>query len=158
MNNKIIIGSVIVIVIVVAGVGIYNLTFKKPSMNTDDSQKTSQEKVEKLPLTELVANDLVVGTGAEAVAGDEITVHYTGKLVNDIIFDSSYNRNEPFIFTLGVGMVIQGWDQGMVGMKVGGKRTLAIPATMAYGANPRGSIPANSDLYFEVDLLSIKGK
>ncbi|MDP2656249.1 MAG: FKBP-type peptidyl-prolyl cis-trans isomerase [bacterium] len=151
MNKKIYFSLVIIAVLVAVGLLAYNLSSKKSTMNIN-------QNVEKAPLTDLGVTDLMVGTGAEAVAGDEITVQYVGKLSNDIIFDSSYNRNSPFAFTLGAGMVIQGWEQGIVGMKVGGKRLLSIPADMAYGAATRGSIPANSDLYFEVDLVSIQGK
>lgn len=92
------------------------------------------------------------------MAGDEITVHYTGTLANGVVFDSSYTRNQPFVFSIGYGTVIKGWDKGILGMKVGGKRRLAIPASLAYGDQTQGQIPAGSDLYFDVELLSIKGK
>ena len=101
--------------------------------------------------------DLVVGTGAEAVAGKKVSVHYTGTLTNGSKFDSSHDRNEPFVFKLGGGQVIKGWDQGVAGMRVGGKRKLVIPPELAYGA--RGFppvIPANSTLVFEVELLDVK--
>jgi len=100
--------------------------------------------------------DTVEGKGAEAVSGKAVTVHYTGTLTDGKKFDSSLDRNEPFTFNLGAGQVIKGWDQGVVGMKVGGKRKLTIPADLAYGANAVGSIPANSTLVFEVELLDVK--
>lgn len=99
--------------------------------------------------------DDVVGTGAEAATGDQVNVHYTGTLLSGKIFDSSRDR-EPFSFTLGKGQVIKGWDQGVVGMKVGGKRTLTIPSDLAYGEKGGGDkIPPNAALKFEIELLSI---
>lgn len=102
----------------------------------------------------LVMQDEVVGTGAVAEAGDLVTVNYTGKLQNGTVFDTSVGKT-PFPFTLGVGQVIPGWDQGVVGMKVGGKRILIIPPSLAYGAQDYGPIPGNSTLTFEVELLSV---
>jgi FKBP-type peptidyl-prolyl cis-trans isomerase len=106
--------------------------------------------------SQLQIQDELVGTGEVAKAGDILTVHYTGKLPDGTTFDSSYNRNEPFRFTLGAGMVIKGWDEGMVGMKVGGKRILIVPPDYGYGENGvPGVIPGNSTLIFEVELLKI---
>lgn len=102
-----------------------------------------------------MTTDTVVGTGAEAVRGASVTVNYVGTLANGQVFDASANHGQPFTFTLGVGQVIAGWDQGIVGMKVGGKRTLVIPPDMAYGDRAIGSIPANSTLMFEVELLDV---
>lgn len=99
--------------------------------------------------------DVVVGTGAEAVAGKMITVNYTGKFMDGKVFDSSIGR-APFEFNLGAGQVIKGWDLGVVGMKVGGKRNLVIAPEMGYGARAVGPIPANSTLVFEVELLGVK--
>ena len=108
------------------------------------------------PATALKIEDMKVGTGADAVTGKEITVHYTGWLTDGKKFDSSVDRNQPFKFRLGVGMVIKGWDQGFSGMKVGGKRKLTIPAEMGYGANGAGGvIPPNATLVFEVELLGV---
>ena len=106
----------------------------------------------------LVSTDVVVGTGATAVAGDTVTVHYIGTFTNGTKFDSSYDRNQPFSFQLGTGQVIAGFDQGVTGMKVGGKRRLTIPPSLAYGSTGQGSIPPNTTIVFEVDLLSIAGK
>lgn len=102
--------------------------------------------------------DLVVGTGATAVAGDTVTVNYVGTLQNGSKFDSSYDRNQPFTFRLGAGQVIAGWDQGLPGMRVGGRRRLTIPPALGYGSQANGPIPANSTLIFEIELLSIAGK
>lgn len=104
----------------------------------------------------LMITDTIVGTGAEAAGGASITVNYVGKLDNGQVFDASSNHGQPFTFTLGVGQVIPGWDQGILGMKVGGKRTLVIPAELAYGDRAIGSIPANSTLTFEVELLDVQ--
>ena len=101
--------------------------------------------------------DLLVGEGAEAVSGKSVSVHYTGTLTDGTKFDSSLDRGQPFDFTLGAGMVIKGWDQGVPGMKVGGKRKLTIPPEMAYGE--RGFppvIPPGSTLIFEVELIAVR--
>jgi FKBP-type peptidyl-prolyl cis-trans isomerase len=107
--------------------------------------------------TTLLIEDLSVGDGAEAVKGKSVSVHYTGTLTDGKKFDSSLDRNDPFGFKLGGGQVIAGWDEGVVGMKVGGKRKLTIPHTMAYGE--RGFppvIPPRSVLVFEIELLGVK--
>jgi len=103
---------------------------------------------------QLVIQDETVGTGTEAVAGDLVTVNYTGKLANGTVFDTSVGKT-PFEFVLGAGQVIPGWDQGVAGMKVGGKRILIIPPGLAYGPNDYGPIPGNSTLTFEVELLAV---
>lgn len=104
----------------------------------------------------LQMEDLKVGTGPEAKAGQNVSVHYVGTLTNGKKFDSSRDRNEPFQFKLGAGMVIKGWDQGVAGMKVGGLRKLTIPPDLGYG--PMGYppvIPGNSTLVFEVELIAV---
>ncbi len=102
--------------------------------------------------------ELTVGTGATAQQGQLAVVHYTGWLTDGTKFDSSKDRNDPFSFALGGGMVIKGWDEGVVGMKVGGKRKLTIPPQMGYGARGAGGvIPPNATLVFEVELLDLKG-
>lgn len=101
--------------------------------------------------------DVVVGTGEEARSGMAVAVHYTGALEDGTKFDSSLDRGKPFQFMLGGGMVIKGWDVGIAGMRVGGKRKLAIPPTMGYGAQGSGSIiPPNAALYFDVELLAVQ--
>jgi len=108
-------------------------------------------------VTELKIEDLAEGTGDGAVAGDTVSVHYTGWLTDGTKFDSSLDSGQPFEFGLGQGEVIQGWDEGVAGMKVGGKRKLVIPPAMGYGdAGAGGVIPPNATLVFEVELLAIK--
>ena len=104
----------------------------------------------------LMIEDLVVGTGDAANAGQKVSVHYTGWLTDGKKFDSSKDRGEPFVFPLGKGHVIKGWDEGVAGIKVGGKRKLIIPADLAYGKAGRGEIPPDAELTFEVELLKIK--
>jgi FKBP-type peptidyl-prolyl cis-trans isomerase len=100
--------------------------------------------------------DLVVGTGQETKTGNLVSVHYTGWLTDGTKFDSSVDRGQPFEFSAGAGNVIKGWDDGVVGMRIGGYRILVIPPNMAYGPQGQGSIPANATLVFEIVLLNIK--
>lgn len=114
-------------------------------------------------VTELIKTDIKLGEGAEAVAGQQVSVHYTGWLYDETApenkgkkFDSSRDRNDPFDFPLGAGHVIKGWDVGVQGMKIGGQRTLIIPANMGYGARGAGGvIPPNATLVFDVELLGV---
>ncbi|WP_323794974.1 FKBP-type peptidyl-prolyl cis-trans isomerase [Nisaea sp.] len=111
---------------------------------------------EESPPDRLSVLDMVRGTGATAIENASVTVHYTGWLLDGTKFDSSHDRNQPLTFTLGAGRVIQGWDLGVVGMKVGGKRELVIPSKLAYGARGAGGvIPPNAPLRFEVELISV---
>ncbi|MHB1429499.1 MAG: FKBP-type peptidyl-prolyl cis-trans isomerase [Rhodocyclaceae bacterium] len=106
--------------------------------------------------SELIIEDIIVGTGTEAVAGQHVSVHYTGWLTDGRKFDSSKDRNDPFDFPLGAGHVIRGWDEGVQGMKVGGTRKLTIPPALGYGARGAGGvIPPNATLVFEVELLGV---
>lgn len=133
--------------------------------NEDDARKIVSQNVTITPttsamndnVTELKIEDLVKGTGAEAKSGNFVTVNYKGTLVDGTKFDSSYDRGEPFSFNLGSGQVIKGWDLGVLGMKVGGKRKLTIPSDLGYGTRGAGNlIPPNSTLVFEVELLKVE--
>ncbi len=137
-----------IVMIIAIGGGVYAI-----QANTAKTKVTNQGES---TVNDLQITDEVVGTGDEAVAGKTISVNYLGTLTDGTKFDSSYDRNQPFEFQLGAGMVIQGWEQGFAGMKVGGKRKLVIPASMGYGDRSVGSIPANSTLVFEVELLAVK--
>ena len=119
-----------------------------------DNQSINEDLT--MSVTELQTEDIVLGQGEEAVAGKTVSVHYTGTLTDGTKFDSSVDRNQPFSFSLGAGQVIQGWDEGVVGMKVGGKRKLTIPADKAYGdRGVPGAIPPGATLIFDVELLEV---
>ena len=104
----------------------------------------------------LKITDIKVGNGAQPTFGSTVTVHYVGTLTNGKVFDSSRDRNQPFSFRIGTSEVIKGWDVGLSTMKVGGKRKLEIPPEMGYGSRAVGTIPANSTLIFEVELLNVQ--
>lgn len=123
---------------------------------TQQTQTQTQSSTVTNTMDTLKITDTTVGTGAEAKDGDMVTVNYTGTLDNGTKFDSSLNPGRtPFVFTLGAQQVIAGWDQGVLGMKVGGTRELVIPPSLGYGANANGPIPANSTLHFTITLLSV---
>ncbi|HLD09959.1 MAG TPA: FKBP-type peptidyl-prolyl cis-trans isomerase [Methylophilaceae bacterium] len=136
----------------------------KADSKITNSQNGQETTAMTQSITELVKKDTIVGEGREAEPGFNITVHYTGWLYDPSKedghgkkFDSSLDRREPFVFFLGGGQVIQGWDEGFAGMKIGGKRTLIIPPEMGYGARGAGGmIPPNATLIFDVELLGIK--
>jgi FKBP-type peptidyl-prolyl cis-trans isomerase FkpA len=125
---------------------------------TDNSSPTKVTGKPKSTSSGLQYWDMTVGTGATASAGKSVTVHYTGWLAKDgKKFDSSVDRGQPFVFQLGAGQVIKGWDEGVSGMKVGGKRQLRIPPELGYGARGAGGvIPPNATLIFDVELLAVK--
>ena len=107
-------------------------------------------------IKKLVIDDVKIGNGAEVMLGNTVSVHYIGTLQDGTEFDNSNKRGEPFSFTVGQGRVIKGWEEGLVGMKVGGQRILVIPAELAYGRQAIGVIPANSTLVFAIELLEVK--
>jgi FKBP-type peptidyl-prolyl cis-trans isomerase FkpA len=132
--------------------------------STTPKTSTKENSTMTAKITELQKIDTQVGTGREAEPGFNVTVHYTGWIYDASAdghkgkkFDSSLDRKQPFVFFLGGGQVIQGWDEGFAGMKIGGKRTLVIPSEMGYGARGAGgAIPPNADLIFDVELLDVK--
>jgi len=149
MENKTIIAAVIVIAFLV---GILFFT-SKPVDNTRTANSTDTTSTK---LSELGKETTTQGTGDRAVqTGDLISVHYVGTLLNGTKFDSSRDRGAPFEFTVGQG-VIEGWSEGVLGMKLGEVRKLSIPSGMGYGAQAAGQIPSNSDLYFEIEMLGFK--
>lgn len=158
-KENIILAVVGVAIVAVASLFIFGIIPGEPNlMAVDTSQQdknTSQTQAQ--DATELKIEDTVVGTGTEALKDSTVTVHYTGTLLDGTKFDSSVDRGAPFTTKLGVGGVIKGWDEGIPGMKVGGKRTLTIPSSMGYGATGAGAdIPPNAGLIFEVELLEVQ--
>ncbi len=138
------------IIIVVAGIAgaIYYFNFYRGGA-TGNSVRTASG---------LKYIDEVVGTGASPAPGSSVTVHYTGTLENGTKFDSSVDRGTPYTFTIGLGAVIRGWDEGIMSMKEGGKRKLIIPPDLGYGAQGQGAIPPNSTLLFDVELIKVESK
>jgi FKBP-type peptidyl-prolyl cis-trans isomerase len=162
MQKKIIITICFAIVVVgLVWVGAWYESREEQKNNEAQSQQgaalIAQEKqTQNTIMQELKITDDVVGTGAEAQTGDTVNVLYSGSLDNGTVFDASAKHgNQPFSFKLDAGDVIKGWDLGVVGMKVGGKRELVIPPELGYGASDYGPIPGNSTLHFTVELLSI---
>lgn len=107
-------------------------------------------------LNKMVIEDVKIGVGEEVKEGDTVRVHYVGTLQDGLEFDNSHKRGQPFEFTVGAGRVIKGWEEGLVGMKVGGERILVIPPELAYGKNGIGPIPGNATLVFKIELIEIK--
>lgn len=173
MNKNLLILSVVALTIIAGGYYLTNNQTQASTQGNSDQQislvptgspsatittvvtpsaSPSAENVDQLKI-----EDTVVGAGAEAVAGKTVTVNYSGTLVDGTKFDSSYDRGQPFSFHLGAGEVIKGWDQGVAGMKVGGKRKLTIPSSLGYGPYGAGNvIPPNATLVFEVELLKVE--
>jgi FKBP-type peptidyl-prolyl cis-trans isomerase len=150
--------------VALALIGVAGCTKKDDSATTTESTSTAdtstaatQSAAAPAAGGELKIEDVKVGTGKEAVAGKRVTVHYTGTLTDGKKFDSSVDRKQPFSFNLGKSEVIQGWDQGVAGMKEGGKRKLTIPPNLGYGERGAGSvIPPNATLLFDVELLKVE--
>jgi peptidylprolyl isomerase/FKBP-type peptidyl-prolyl cis-trans isomerase FkpA len=140
-------------VVVFAAVAI--AAFRPNFINKRSDTDGDSTGVEVMSAGELVVEDIALGEGRAVQAGDTISIHYHGTLTDGTVFDSSLERGTPFETQIGVGQVIEGWDKGVVGMKIGGKRRLTIPPDMAYGSRSVGSIPANSTLIFEVELIDI---
>lgn len=152
-----IIALVIVVALIIAGI-IYLINSSSKSSSTTSTASTSVAEFDNATTTAsgLKYIDEVEGTGASPTKGQTITVHYTGTLTNGTKFDSSRDKGQPIDFLIGVGKVIKGWDEGLMSMKVGGRRKLLIPPNLAYGAAGRPSIPPNSTLIFDVELLDAK--
>jgi FKBP-type peptidyl-prolyl cis-trans isomerase len=147
LSRRILFGGIVVMCISSMGVG--------GSMS--GSESSASEGKEITTSSGLQYIDQVVGTGDTATAGQTVSVHYTGWLTNGKKFDSSVDRGQPFSFRLGVGQVIKGWDEGVQGMKVGGKRKLTIPSNLGYGARGAGGlIPPHATLVFDVELLGVQ--
>ncbi len=171
----------ILIILVVVSIGIGGIFFLSNQKPLSDSQlnlnitpaptsviitpqASKDNQMQKLDINDFKASasglrikDEVIGTGQEVKSGDSVTVHYIGTLSDGTKFDSSYDRNQPFTTQIGVGQVIQGWDEGIVGMKIGGKRILIIPPNLGYGQQGAGSsIPPNATLIFQVELISVQ--
>lgn len=127
-----------------------------PAGNKPGSPTESSNAPIKKTASGLQIQDLVEGTGKIAVTGSAVAVHYRGSLDDGTIFDESYKRGEPFTLMLGQGMVIKGWDEGLVGMKEGGKRRLTIPASLGYGDKGQGSIPGGATLHFDCEMMRVK--
>ncbi len=142
--------AVVVAVVVVGFFFVFGQTLVSlfTGTKTQSTQMAQTEQLEK--------NDVSMGTGEIAQVGDRVVVHYTGKFTNGTVFDSSFSRNEPFQFVLGSGQVIKGWDEGIVGMREGGKRTLIVPASLGYGMSDYGPIPGGSTLIFDVELIKVE--
>jgi FKBP-type peptidyl-prolyl cis-trans isomerase len=151
MNKKTIIAVVISLIVVgvLLGGGLVGGMFTSTNKTQDTTMQQQSDQLQ--------SKDIVVGTGDVAVAGKQVTVNYTGVFTDGTKFDSSLDAGRvPFTFTLGTGMVIKGWDIGVEGMKVGGKRILVIPPQLGYGYQAYGPIPASSTLIFQIELLNVK--
>lgn len=160
MQKDIINSVIIFIIVLLVGIGLMyvsNTMQNSPTSPTPTPPQTASQNQpnDAADLKRIKIVDETVGTGQEVKKGDTITVNYTGTLSNGKVFDTSIGK-QPFTTQIGVGQVIRGWDLGLIGMKVGGKRKLTIPSDLGYGPQGQGAIPPNSTLIFEVDLLSIK--
>ena len=153
------IAIIVVVVLLIAGAVFLVYSTSRPDQPPTNQPAAGLPDISNLTTTAsgLQYKDVTVGSGAEAQAGNTVSVHYTGWLTDGTKFDSSIDRGQPFSFSLGTGGVIAGWDEGVVGMKEGGKRLLVIPSDLAYGASGAGGvIPPNATLIFEVELLEVE--
>lgn len=149
--------TLVVLVIGILALGIASLFIFRITDGFLPAQKPEPTKImDTTNVKDLKIDDIKVGSGDEVKSGDAVVINYLGTLTNGTKFDSSYDRGEPFETQIGTGQVIKGWDLGVVGMKVGGKRKLTIPPSLGYGDQAQGPIPANSTLIFEVELVEIK--
>ena len=163
MNKGVLAGIVIALV---AAVGLLVISQTQPSAISSSTNSSAVGLCDAIPaaatgltndnVTALKTEDQSLGTGAEAIAGKPIVMNYIGRLVDGTQFDTSCGKGSPFEFNLGRGQVIQGWDQGIVGMKVGGKRRLIIPSNLGYGPSGSGPIPPNAALVFDVELVAVQ--
>ena len=153
MKEKLIIGGVFFLVVVILSAFIWQIGDKSANKDVTDSKKSMEPSTQQ---TDLKIEDIKVGEGREVKKGDTVVMHYNGTLTDGTQFDSSYDRGEPYETVIGAGQVIAGWDEGVPGMKIGGKRRLTIPPDMGYGSSGSGPIPPDATLIFEVELLSIK--
>lgn len=156
-NQKTTLASLVLAILLVAGIGLLTVRNNQNTSSTGNNTTTTPPTPVTVDPEKLKTEILKEGNGDQVVkAGDLLSVNYLGTLTNGTKFDSSYDRNEPYEFTIGQGDVILGWDQGLLGMKVGEKRKLTIAPEYGYGSSARSSIPANSTLIFEVELLGIQ--
>lgn len=147
----------VALLVVIVGYLLLSGTGAKVDNTKDIKKETKMDTNTATDSGKLQIEDIKIGDGKEVSAGDTVVMHYSGTLTNGTKFDSSYDRGEPFQTRIGVGQVIQGWDMGVPGMKVGGKRKLTIPSQLGYGERGAGGvIPPNATLIFEVELLEIK--
>jgi FKBP-type peptidyl-prolyl cis-trans isomerase len=152
----VIVGLIVVIVAVIALVVSQQPQQPAPAVSLCDAIPPFKP-IDGSTITALKTEDLTVGTGAEAQTGKTVAMHYVGYLADGTKFDSSCDRGQPFGVPLGAGQVIRGWDEGIVGMKVGGKRRLLIPSSLGYGAQGAGGvIPPNATLVFDVELVAVQ--
>jgi FKBP-type peptidyl-prolyl cis-trans isomerase len=149
--------AMVVLVVGILALGIASLFIFRITDSFLPAQKPAPTKImDTTSAKDLKIEDIKIGSGKQVKSGDNIVINYLGTLADGTKFDSSYDRGEPFETRIGTGQVIKGWDLGVVGMKVGGKRKLTIPPSLGYGDQAQGPIPANSTLIFEVELVDIK--
>lgn len=157
MSIGMIVIIIAVLVLAVKSVKVEGTESNSATANTMNNNSPAASTPQATSSSDFKIEDLKVGSGTEAVSGKTVAVNYVGTLLNGTKFDSSYDRNQSFTFNLGAGQVIKGWDQGVVGMKVGGKRKLTIPPQLGYGeAGAPPVIPGNATLIFEVELLRVE--